>query len=140
MQEDLRMATDTSTKMTVERMDDFFAAWDTRDVDRVTTFFTEDGAYYASIGPDDDGTVFRGREAVRRGVAAFLETYSTRAHYTDKSVTIVGDQGFAQWTFHGTTATGREVRYRGVDVFEFVGDRIRLKDAFRKERSTPIGG
>jgi hypothetical protein len=32
------------------------------------------------------------------------------------------------------------VVYRGVDMFEFDGERVALKDAFRKERSTPIGG
>jgi hypothetical protein len=40
---------------------------------------------------------------------------------------------------HGTTTKGTKVTYRGVDVFEFVGDRICLKDAFRKQRSTPVG-
>ena len=30
--------------------------------------------------------------------------------------------------------------YRGVDLFTFDGDLIALKDAYRKERSKPIGG
>ena len=40
---------------------------------------------------------------------------------------------------HGRTTKGMNVTYRGVDVFEFVGDRICLKDALRKQRSTPVG-
>ena len=30
--------------------------------------------------------------------------------------------------------------YRGVDLFVFEGDLIAVKDAYRKERSAPIGG
>ena len=124
--------------MTVERLNAFFDAWNAHDVDRIVSFFTDDGAYHASIGPDDDGTPFRGVDEVRRGVSAFLNTYPD-AHYTDASVLIHGDRGFATWTFSGTAASGARVTYRGVDIFEFVGDRIRLKDAFRKERSQPLG-
>jgi hypothetical protein len=61
------------------------------------------------------------------------------ARYSDVEVMVVGDRGVSQWTFTGTPAIGPPVRYRGVDIFEFVGDRIRLKDAFRKERAKPIG-
>jgi len=120
-------------------MREFFSAWDAHDVDRIVAFFTPDGEYLASAGPEDDGTAFRGTDEVRRGVAAFLSTYPD-GHYTDARTVLVGDQGIAQWTFHGTTTDGKKIRYRGVDVFEFVGDRIRVKDAFRKERTKPIGG
>ena len=124
--------------MTAERLTEFFDAWNAHDVDRVVEFFTADGAYFASIGPDDDGTAFRGIDEVRRGVAAFLGTYPD-AHYTDARILIDGDRGHAQWTFSGTNRSGELVRYRGVDVFEFVGDLISLKDAYRKERAAPIG-
>jgi uncharacterized protein (TIGR02246 family) len=124
---------------TTDLLDDFFAAWNAHDVERIVDFFTADGAYLASIGPDDDGTAFRGLEEVRRGVTAFLETYPD-ARYTDSSVLVCGDAGHATWTFHGTTTSGTKIIYRGVDIFEFDGDRIRLKDAFRKERALPLGG
>ena len=128
-----------SERMTEARLYDFFTAWNAHDVDLILTFFTADGAYFASIGPDNDGTPFRGIDEVRRGVSAFLATYPD-ARYTDTTILVAGDQGMATWTFRGTSASGSEVVYRGVDVFEFVGDQIRLKDAFRKERARPIGG
>ena len=132
------MTIETAT-MTTERLQAFFDAWNAHDVDTIVEAFSEDGAYLASIGPDDDGTVFRGRDEVRRGVTAFLATYPD-AHYTDTTMLVSGDRGHATWTFHGTTRDGHAVVYRGVDVFRFDGDRIALKDAYRKERSTPIGG
>jgi ketosteroid isomerase-like protein len=124
--------------MTEDRLYDFFAAWNAHDVDRVVAFFTTDGAYLASIGPELDGTPFRGITEVRRGVSAFLAMYAD-TRYADTNVLVAGDRGMATWTFRGTSASGSQVVYRGVDVFEFVGDRIRLKDAFRKERARPVG-
>ena len=131
-------ASDTSTTMTIERLNEFGAAWNAHDIDRIIGFFTPDGAYLASVGPDDDGTAFLGIDEVRRGVTAFLTMYPD-AHYSDVKTLLVGDRGVVQWTFSGTPASGPPINYRGVDIFEFVGDRIRLKDAFRKERAKPIG-
>jgi len=135
---DMTTASDTSTAMTVERLNEFQAAWNAHDIERIVAFFTPDGAYLGSVGPDDDGTAFRGIDEVRRGVTAFLTMYPD-AHYSDVRSLLVGDRGVVQWTFSGTPASGTPITYRGVDMFEFVGDRIRLKDAFRKERAKPIG-
>lgn len=125
--------------MTEERLGAFFDAWNAHDIETIVGCFTDGGEYLASIGPDDEGTTFRGRAEVRRGVTAFLATYRD-AHYTDATVLVSGDRGHATWTFRGTLADGRRIVYRGVDVFRFEGDRIALKDAYRKERSAPIGG
>jgi hypothetical protein len=77
---------------------------------------------------------------LRRGVSAFLGTYGD-VHYTDLVVGMSGvDRAFASWTFHGIGPDGTPVTYRGVDLLEFEGDLIRIKDAYRKERSSPVGG
>jgi ketosteroid isomerase-like protein len=129
----------TIPAMSEERLNEFFDAWNDHDIERVVSFFTPDGAYLASLGPEDDGTAFRGIDEVRRGVTAFLGGYPD-ARYTDAEVLITGQRGLALWKFTGTTIDGVRTVYRGVDVFEFEGDRIRLKDAFRKERAKAVGG
>ncbi len=48
--------------MTIDRLRRFFDAWNDHDVEAIVSYFTPDGAYYASIGPDDEGTAFRGIE------------------------------------------------------------------------------
>ena len=40
----------------------------------------------------------------------------------------------AEWTFVVTTPDGQDVTTRGCDLFEFEGDKIRVKNAFRKAR------
>lgn len=120
------------------RLTSFFDAWNAHDVETIVSYFTPDGAYLASIGPDDGGTEFRGISEVRRGVAAFLGGYEG-VHYTDLTIGFEGDRAFASWTFSGTPHGRERITYRGVDLFEFKGDLISLKDAYRKERSTPVG-
>lgn len=125
--------------MTADRLRSFFDAWNDHDVETIVSYFTPDGAYYASIGPDDAGSVFRGTEDLHRGVAAFLANYQD-VHYTDLEIVMAedGDRAFAAWTFHGIGPDGGPMTYRGVDLFEFEGDLIAVKDAYRKERSLPI--
>ena len=125
--------------MTSDRLSRFFDAWNDHDVETIVSYFTADGAYFASIGPDDEGTAFRGTAELRRGIAAFLANYAD-VHYTDIRIAILGDRGYATWTFHGVDPERGPMTYRGVDVFEFIGDHIAVKDAYRKERSRPIGG
>ena len=126
--------------MTPDRLRAFFDSWDAHDVDTIVSYFTPDGPYYASIGPDDAGTSFHGTDELRRGVAAFLATYGD-VHYTDLVLGMSGDErAFASWTFHGIGPDGLPMTYRGVDLFRFEGDLIAVKDAYRKERSRPIGG
>jgi ketosteroid isomerase-like protein len=125
--------------MTSDRLNRFFDAWNAHDVETIVSYFTEDGAYFASIGPDDEGTAFRGTDELQRGVGAFLANYGD-VSYTDLRVVVSGDRGYATWTFHGIDPEHGPITYRGVDVFEFEGDLIAVKDAYRKERSHPIGG
>ncbi|HVR33342.1 MAG TPA: nuclear transport factor 2 family protein [Acidimicrobiia bacterium] len=127
-----------TAEFTTARLEAFFDACNLHDVDLIAGFFTPDGVYLASVGPDDDGTVFRGVDAVRSGFDAFFRRYPDGL-YTDIDLAVYDSRGVAQWTFTASTPGGPTMSYRGVDLFQFDGDRISLKDAFRKERSQPIG-
>jgi hypothetical protein len=60
-----------SAKMTRERAEKFGAAWNSGNADLVTSFFAEDGAYHASVGPDHLGKSYFGKENIRRGYRLF---------------------------------------------------------------------
>ena len=49
---------------------------------------------------------------------------------------VAGDRGAAEWTFRATDDDGAAFEVRGCDLFEFDGDLIRVKNAFRKVRET----
>jgi hypothetical protein len=121
------MAT-TEHAMTIERLDRFMDAWNAHDVDAIVSFFADDCTFHASVGPALMGTTYTGRDEVRRGVAAFFERYPD-GRFEDASGFVAGDRGASEWTFKsGETAV------RGCDLFEFEGDLIRVKNAFRKNR------
>ena len=116
--------------MTTERLEAFGAAWARKDVDELMSFVTDDCIYYASIGPEP-GTTYVGREAVRRGFEELLK-YDAHAKSRGGRVFIAGNRGAAEWSYIFTDESGREIELRGCDLFEFVGDKISRKDAYRK--------
>lgn len=62
--------------MTPERATEFGAAWNSRDADLVASYFTDDGVYHASVGPDALGKSYFGKDesavARRLSSTAFL--------------------------------------------------------------------
>ncbi len=126
------MATREET-MSVERLDAFLAVWNDRDVDAIMSYFTEDCVFHGSVGSDLLGTTHRGREEVRTGIESFLAR-NPQGRFDDAASWVAGDRGAADWTFVTTGPDGTEVSTRGCDLFEFDGDLIRVKNAFRKSR------
>jgi hypothetical protein len=116
--------------MTTDRLSEFGAAWRAKDVDRLMSFMTEDCEFRASVGAEP-GTVFRGPAEVRRGFELML-AYDRGAKAHGGLAFIAGDRGASQWSYSHVAADGTVVHVHGCDLYEFVGDRIRVKDAYRK--------
>lgn len=126
------MAEQVGTAMTPERLAEFGEAWNQHDVELVMGYMAEECAYYASFGSSPAGTSYVGREQVREGVRRFFETYPD-GRFEDSSVFVAGDRGVAEWTFVATKPDGKVMRTRGCDLLEFEADRVKTKDAFRKQ-------
>ncbi|HKP18008.1 MAG TPA: nuclear transport factor 2 family protein [Gaiellaceae bacterium] len=118
--------------MTPERLLEALAAWNTHDADRVVAYFADDGAYHASFGPELLGRSYVGRAQVLDGVRRFFGRYPD-GRFEGTEVFVAGDRGASEWTFVATEPDGSELRVRGADLFEFDGDLIRTKNAFRKQ-------
>ena len=129
------MAEATTQTMTEERLHEALAAWNTGDADRVLEFFADDCVYHASFGPELMGRTFAGRDAAREGIQAFFDRYPDGI-FGGTEVMVVGDRGAAEWTFRAKGDDGLMFEVRGCDLFEFDGDLIRVKNAFRKVRET----
>jgi ketosteroid isomerase-like protein len=121
--------------MTPEGLDEYLGAWNDHDVERIVSLMTDDCRYYGSVGPELLGREAVGRAAVRDAVAAFFAAVPD-ARFDEVESLVAGDRGFAEWTLVWTDADGEEQRVRGCDLFEFRGDRVRTKNAFRKVRSS----
>ncbi|WP_165423083.1 nuclear transport factor 2 family protein [Ktedonosporobacter rubrisoli] len=116
--------------MTEERLQAFAEAWARHDVDMLMTFLTEDCIYEASVGPEP-GKTYKGREAVRQGMLDML-AYDGQGESRGGPIDIFGEKGVAQWSYVWTEPDGRVIELRGCDIYEFRGDKISRKNAFRK--------
>jgi uncharacterized protein (TIGR02246 family) len=123
--------------MTEERLHAALTAWNTGDADRVLEFWSDDCVYHASFGPELMGRTFAGRDAVREGIRQFFDRYP-EGEFADTEVMVAGARGAAEWTFRATGEDGEPFEVRGCDLFEFDGDLIRVKNAFRKVRETLV--
>jgi hypothetical protein len=95
------------------------------------SFMSEDCVYLASVGLEP-GTTYRGPEQVRRGFTEILAYDRGRERHGGACFIIAGSVAVAEWSFQELGEDGQAVLIRGCDIFEFVGDKIRKKDAFRK--------
>ncbi|WP_327586812.1 nuclear transport factor 2 family protein [Nonomuraea sp. NBC_00507] len=116
--------------MTLERLAEFGDAWRDKNLDRLMEFMTDDCTFRASVGPEP-GTTFRGRAEVRRGFELML-AYDAGFESHAGNAFIAGERGAGQWFYTRTDEDGQVHRVDGCDLYEFDGDRIRVKDAYRR--------
>ena len=75
-----------------ELLRDFTAAFNTRDLDAVMAYFTDDAVFVSPRGPDPWGTKFAGKLRVREGLAARFAGLPD-LHYGDDQHFVAGDRG-----------------------------------------------
>ena len=105
---------------------DYNDAWNARDVDRIVSFWAEDGVM-------DDvplGEAAIGIEAVRKGVEDWLTAFPDMVSEQEGRSISVDDAVAYEWRlsatnegpYDGRPATGRRIEYRGIAVLEVNGD------------------
>lgn len=121
--------------VTEAQLEAFAQAWCRHDIDALMSHMADDCVFHTWTGPDAGGTRHIGREAVRKAYqkawADFPDAQWTRARHV-----VQGNRGLSEWTFVGTRAAdGQRVEVDGCDLFTFQGDKIRVKDSWRKLRT-----
>ena len=109
---------------------EFTRAWARKDLDALMQLVTEDCVYSASVGPEP-GSTWRGHENVREGFRRML-AQDAGARLIPGDVHIVGDLGCAEWSYQEDLADGTIRETRGCDLLTFRGNKISIKNAFRK--------
>ena len=118
----------------LQLLKDFAAAWNRHDLSALSAAMTDDCVFHGAAGELVCGSQFRGREAVAEGYAKLFTAYPDAAWNEDTHF-VVGDRGVSEWRFTGTGPDGERVEMLGCDLFRFEGDRISLKDSYRKQRT-----
>ena len=113
----------------------FNDAWNKHDIEALMSMMAPECSFHAVGGPDLLGLTYTGREEVRKGFEAAWQNFPD-AQWTRARHVVTGARGLSEWTFVGTRASdGTRVEVDGCDLFSLQGDKIRVKDSWRKSRS-----
>jgi ketosteroid isomerase-like protein len=126
-----RMTTLTTTGPTPALLAEINAAFNSRDVDRIMSFFADDCTFLMARGPEPDGRRVRGKAAVRRVLADRFEVIADM-RWDHVEQIIAGSRAVTVWMVTGRGADGEVLNYRGCDIYEFRGDKILNKDTYWK--------
>ncbi|QKH39185.1 nuclear transport factor 2 family protein [Achromobacter pestifer] len=119
--------------VTADMLAEFAAAWNRHDIDALMSFMSDDCVFETVAGPERWGARHEGREAVRAAFAAAWTNFPD-AQWKNGTHWVAGDRGVSESTFTGTAADGSRVEADMVDVFTFQDGKIRVKNAYRKQR------
>jgi ketosteroid isomerase-like protein len=112
------------------------AAFNSRDVDRILSFFADDATFLMARGPEPCGRRVRGKAAIGKVLADRFKVISgMRWDHIDHFVT--GNRAVSVWMVTGQGADGEQLNYQGCDIYEFRGDKILNKDTYWKQVEPP---
>ncbi len=92
----------------------YFAAIRAMDAEAWVATFAPDAITYDPVGAPP--TV--GHEALRQFFNAIAGAFK-KINFTEDHIFIAGDGAAVKWTGTGTGKNGRDVRFEGIDIFEF---------------------
>lgn len=117
----------------VEALKAIINAFNTHDLDRVMSFFSEDCVLEMPRGPDPWGSRSVGTAAVREALRSRF-TGIPDVHYSDDTHFVSGNIGVSQWTLRGTRVDGERIEVRGCDFYTFQNGKVVKRDSFWKIR------
>jgi ketosteroid isomerase-like protein len=127
----------TATGPSIDLLLQINAAFNSRDVDRILSFFADDATFLMARGPEPCGRRVHGKAAIGKVLADRFKVISDmRWDHIDHFVT--GSRAVSVWTVTGTGTDGERLDYQGCDIYEFRGDKILNKDTYWK-RVEPAG-
>jgi len=120
--------------VTQELMKAISAAFNARDVDRIVSFFAEDGVFCLSRGPEPVGRTLKGKAAIRKALAdRFVQIPDMRWENEEYILAPQDNRAISVWTVRGKGSDGEELNYQGCDIYTFDrNDKIVHKNTFWK--------
>lgn len=121
--------------VTLERIKAISAAFNSRDVDRIVSFFTEDAVFCLARGPEPVGRTLAGKAAIRQALAdRFKAIPDMRWEHEEYILVPDADRAVSIWTVRGKGRDGEDLNYQGCDIYTFNKDGlIAHKNTFWKQ-------
>ena len=113
----------------------FGEAFNRHDAQALIDMMTPDCMFKTALGPNREGTVISGRQAVKQAFEATFAAFPDAQWMSRGPDVVSGLRGFSEWIFKATRASdGAHFDVDGVDIFTFKDGLIHVKDAYRKDR------
>ncbi|HEY1966854.1 MAG TPA: nuclear transport factor 2 family protein [Pseudonocardia sp.] len=109
----------------------FLAPMNAHDPDVAASFYTEDGAWEFTAGPDPWGTNHAGRPAIRQAIADICREVPD-IHYELLSAQAGPGHIVMEVLVTGSTRAGARLRYHACDVVTLAGELVAAKRSYRK--------
>jgi taurine dehydrogenase small subunit len=120
--------------LTVEYIQEIVEAFNSRDVEKIASYFAPDATFYASRGPAVDGARIHGREAIKKYLGDRFKLIPDMRWDPVEDYVVDQTRAVSVWVVRGTE-NGKRIEARGVDLWEFKGDKVLNKDTYWKIRS-----
>lgn len=121
-----------SGKVTDDLLQEINDAFNSRDVDRIMSFFTDDCTFLMARGPERDGRRVHGKEAVRKVLADRFKTVSGM-NWDHIERFVCENRAVTVWTVTGKDENGEVLNFRGCDLYEFRDGKVLNKDTYWKQ-------
>jgi steroid Delta-isomerase len=95
----------------------YFLAIRAMDPEALANTFAEDGTTFDPVGTP----AITGRDAIREFLASIGKNFKS-VGLIEQSVFVAGNGAAVKWVGQGTSTTGKEVKFEGIDVFEINED------------------
>jgi len=95
----------------------YFLAIRAMDAEAFANTFAEDGTTCDPMGTPP----ISGRDGIREFLSSICKNFKS-VGLTEESIFVAGNGAAVKWTGKGTSASGKEVRFEGIDVFEINQD------------------
>jgi ketosteroid isomerase-like protein len=121
--------------VTLELMKAISAAFNSRDVDRIVSFFAEDGVFCLARGPETVGRTLAGKAVIRKALAdRFSVIPDMRWENEQYILAPEANRAISVWTVRGKGSDGEDLNYQGCDIYTFnKDDKIAHKNTFWKQ-------
>lgn len=123
--------------ITMADMREIHESFNQHDIEKIVSFFTDDGVFRLSRGVEAEGRSLRGKQEIREFLADRFSKIGDM-HWATISEFVAGDRGVSEWIVTGTLPDGTKIRTLGCDLYTFKGKKIILKDTFWKSNEKPL--
>lgn len=114
-------------------------AWNDHDIETIMNMTADDCTFFTIAGPGVMGTEHKGRENVRAAFEAAWTNFPDAAWLDGEFYLLDDNKAMSTSRFKGTDLNGAKHEAQMVDLFIFEGDKIKVKNAFRKNRPAVSG-